>query len=180
MRRSTLFLALLFTCGCGAATGTGSASGSPPAPSPVAASPLALSCTASGTASPSWPGAQSAPSITSAVTSGDSLQLTFSAGTPQFQVVPQSSPNFAADPSGRPVALAGSAGVKIVLTGFQGGRSNYTGQASMTSSGPRLLQVGTIGDFEGTVGFGAGVSGPSCANVESGSSTLTFHFIPQP
>jgi len=180
MRRSTLFLALLFTCACGAATGTGSASGSPPASSPVASSPVALSCTAAGNASPTWPGAQSAPSITSAVATDDSLQLSFSAGTPQFQVVPQSSPNFAVDPSGRPVNLAGSSGVKIVLTGFQGGRSNYTGQSTMTSTGPRLLQVGSIGDFEGTVGFGAGVSGPSCANVESGASTLTFHFIPQP
>ena len=176
MRRSTLFLALLFTCGCGAATGTGTT----PSASAPAASPVALSCTASGTASPSWPGAQSAPSITSAVATGDSLQLTFSAGTPQFQVMPQSSPNFAVDPSGRPVNLAGSAGVKIVLTGFQGGRSNYAGQALMTSSGPRLLQVGAIGDFEGAVAFGAGVNGPSCANVEAGSSTLTFHFVSQP
>lgn len=178
MRRTNLSLVLLFVCACGVATGTGTTSASP-----ASTSPVALSCTASGSASPSWPSAQSVsgpPSIVSAVASGDLLQLTFGAGTPQFKVEPQTSPDFAIDPSGRPVNLAGSAGVKIVLLGFQGGRSNYSGQALMTSSGPILVQVGAIGDFEGTVTFGAGVSRPACANVTTASSTLTLHFIQQP
>jgi hypothetical protein len=178
MRRTTLAMALMFLCGCGAATGTGTG----PA-SPAAASPIALSCATSGSASPSWPSAQSAsapPHIVSAVASGDSLQLTFAAGTPQFRVEPQSNATFSVDPSGQRVTLAGSSGVKLVLLGFQGGMSNYSGQKLMTSSGPRLLQVGAIGDFEGTVSFGAGVSGPSCASVEAGASTLTFHFIQRP
>lgn len=178
MRRTNLSLALLFICACGAATGTGTT----PASS-AATSSVAFSCTASGSASPSWPSAQSVsnpPSVVSAVASDDSLQLTFGAGTPEFRVEPQNSPNFAVDPSGRPVNLTGSAGVKIVLLGFQGGRSNYTGQMLMASSGPILEQVGAIGDFEGTVTFGAGVSRPACANVTTGASTLTFHFIQQP
>jgi len=37
--------------------------------------------------------------------------------------------------------------------------------------------VGAIGDFEGVVSFGAGVSRPACANVTASSSTLTFRFI---
>ncbi len=179
MRRTTLTMALIFICGCGAATGTGTGTGTA---SPAAPSPVALSCTTSGSASPSWPSPQSAspPHIVSAIASGDSLQLTFAAGTPQFRVEPQSNATFSVDPSGQPVTLAGSSGVKLTLLGFQGGVSNYGGQKSMTSSGPRLLQVGAIGDFEGTVSFGAGVSAPSCANVEAGPSTLTFHFIQQP
>jgi hypothetical protein len=175
MHRTTPLLALLIVCGCGSAAGT---SGQPSAP---AASPVALSCTASGDASPSWPSPQAAsattPSIVSAVASGDALQLVFVAGTPQFSVEPQSSPNFTVDPSGRPIRLAGTVGVKIVLRGFRGDRSNYDGQASMTSSGPLLLQASKIGDFEGVVSFGAGVSAPACANVTAAGSTLTFHFI---
>src|SRR6266851_2074823 len=74
-------------------------------------------------------------------------------------------------------ALAGASGVKIVLRGFRGDVSNYTGPARLTSSGPILLEAAPIGDFEGVVGFGAGVSRPSCANVTASSSTLSFHFI---
>jgi hypothetical protein len=175
MRRTTVTLALMFICGCGSAAGTGAQ----PAPSP--ASPVALTCTSAGDASPLWPSPPSAsattPSIVSVVASGDALRLTFVAGTPQFQVQPQSTANFSMDPSGKPVALAGSAGVRIVLQGFRGDRSNYNGPVSTTSSGPILLQAYRIGDFEGMVTFGAGVNGPACANVEASGSTLTFHFI---
>jgi hypothetical protein len=177
MRRTTLTLALVFACACGAATG----SATPPAPT-TAASPVALACTASGDASATWPSpvTSTSPSIVSATVNGDSLRLTFASGTPQFRVQPQSSPAFAMDPSGRQVVLAGAAGVKIVLLGFRGDLANYTGLASMSSSGPMLLQADKIGDFEGVVSFGAGVKAPSCANVTAGPSTLTFHFIPQP
>ncbi len=87
------------------------------------------------------------------------------------------SAHFIVDPSGRPVDLAGASGVKIVLRGFRGDVSNYTGPARLTSSGPILLEAAPIGDFEGVVGFGAGVSRPACANVTASSSTLSFHFI---
>jgi hypothetical protein len=111
------------------------------------------------------------------VADGDTLKLTFVAGTPQFEVAPVNSAHFTVDPSGRPVDLAGASGVKIVLRGFRGDVSNYNGAARFTSSGPILLETGAIGDFEGVVSFGAGVSRPACANVTASSSMLTFHFI---
>jgi hypothetical protein len=183
MRRTTLTLALMLICACGAAN---SANGQPaPATaSPTAqaaASPDVLTCTASGAASALWPAALSAststPAIVSAVADGDTLKLTFVSGTPQFEVAPIASAHFTVDPSGRPVDLAGASGVRIVLRGFRGDMSNYNGAARFTSSGPILLEVGAVGDFEGVVGFGAGVSRPACANVTASSSTLTFHFI---
>ncbi len=183
MRRTTLTLALMLICACGAAN---SANGQPaPATASPAAqatsSPVALSCTASGAASALWPAAPSAsattPAIVSAIADGDTLKLTFVSGTPQFEVAPVDSAHFMVDPSGRPVDLAGASGVRIVLRGFRGDTSNYSGAARITSSGPILLETGAIGDFEGVVSFGAGVSRPACANVTASSAALTFHFI---
>lgn len=90
------------------------------------------------------------------------------------------SARFTKDPSGQPVTLSGTAGVLIVLRGFRGDVQNYTGAGSSTSAGPLLLQVYELGDFEGVVTWGAGVSAPACAAVSASGSTLTFHFIPQP
>jgi hypothetical protein len=78
------------------------------------------------------------------------------------------------------VDLAGTSGVKVVLTGFRGDVINYSGQTSITSSGPVLLQTSKLGDFEGVVTFGAGTSKPACANVTTSGSTLTFQFIQAP
>ena len=176
MRRTTLTIALVLVCACGAASGNGGSGVS------GTASPVALSCTPSGAASPSWSTTHldTAPAIVSAAASGDSLELEFVAGTPQFEVIPVASAQFAADPSGKPVSLAGSSGVKIVLRGFRGDVANYTGASRLPSRGPVLLETGAIGDFEGVVSFGAGVSTPACANVTTGASTLTFHFIAAP
>jgi hypothetical protein len=109
--------------------------------------------------------------------SGDTLQFTFTRGTPPFQVITQSGADFSEDPSGKPVTLAGTDGAQIVLTGFRGDQSNYKGEKKFKSSGPRLLEVVEIGDFEGNVTWGVGLSGPSCAIVTSSGSTLSFQFI---
>ena len=66
------------------------------------------------------------------------------------------------------------------MTGFRGDVSNYTGPKTLDSAGPILLQAASIGDFEGYVSWGAGLSKPGCANVTAGGSTLTFHFVPVP
>ena len=134
-----------------------------------------------GVASQSWPLPQPAPSspppIVSAAVAGDTLKLTFVGGTPQFQVVTQSTAHFIQDPSGTPVSLGGTSGARILLTGFRGDQPNYSGPKAFTSSGPRLLQVAELGDFEGHVIWGVGLSEPACATVSSTTSTLTFHFI---
>jgi hypothetical protein len=116
----------------------------------------------------------------SAVAAGDTLTLTFDQGTPAFEIKTQASTHFLQDPSGKPVDLAGSAGATILLRGFRGDMRNYTGPISIISSGPRLLQVYEIGDFEGVVTWAVGLSGAGCANVTAAGSNLTFHFIAPP
>lgn len=152
-----------------------------PTPTP---SPSPLACVATGPASASWPGPVSspnaAPPIVSVVAAGDVLTLTFVQGTPSFEVKQQAGSQFSQDPSGKPVTLAGSAGAMIVLRGFRGDMRNYTGPASVISSGPLLLQAYALGDFEGVVTWAVGLSGPGCANVTAAGSNLTFHFIPPP
>ncbi len=102
-------------------------------------------------------------------------------GTPEFVVTPQTSAHFYADSGlGQPIDLAGAAGVRIVLRGFRGDTDNYAGPASFTSQGPLLVQVGSLGGYEGQVSWGAGLSRPGCASVTTAGSTLTFHFIPLP
>jgi hypothetical protein len=176
MQRVLPVLALALLCACGATT--------PPTPAAQASpSPVALSCTPSGSASPSWPApasASSSPAILSATVSGDTLKLTFAAGTPQFQVQPASSAHFTIDPSGQAVDLAGTTGVRIAMQGFRGDVVNYAGPKTITSTGPLLMQVASIGDFEGYVSWGVGLGGPGCANVTASGSTLTFTFIPAP
>jgi hypothetical protein len=109
--------------------------------------------------------------------SGDTLEFTFVAGTPPFQVITQSGTQFAQDPSGNLISLAGTDGVRILMTGFRGDQPNYKGTKKLTSTGPRLLEIVELGDFEGSLNWGVGLNGQSCANVTSSGSTLTFHFI---
>jgi hypothetical protein len=110
--------------------------------------------------------------------SGDALNFTFTKGTPPLQVITQSGTDFSEDPSGKPVKLAGTDGASIVLTGFRGDRSNYKGEKKLKSLGPRLLEVVELGDSEGNVSWGVGLSGPSCTIVTSSGSTLSFLFVP--
>ena len=121
------------------------------------------------------------PPIVSASVSGDTLTLTFDQGTPAFAVTPQSTAHFTeTNGRGGPVDLAGSAGVLIVLSGFRGDMQNYTGTMDFKPAGPMLAEVREIGDYEGVIGWAAGLNAPGCANVTGGSSTLTFRFIPGP
>jgi hypothetical protein len=175
MHRLTLILAVALLCACG-----GTISTSPPR-SP---SPPSSSCTSSGSYSPTWalpqPASNPIATIQSATVSGDTLKMTFVSGTPMFQVTLQSNAHFSQDPSGKPVNLAGTAGAAILLTGFRGFRPSYSGPTTLTSKGPLLLQVAELGDFEGYVNWGVGLSAPACANVTTSASTLTFHFIKAP
>jgi hypothetical protein len=169
LRRFVSVLALLFLSACGGAGSTANQ------PSPGA-------CTDTGTASESWllpePAKSDQPPIVSAIAAGDTLTLTFTSGTPPFQVIAQpGSTKFAEDPSGKEVDLAGTDGASIVLSGFRGDQKNYTGEKKLTSSGPRLLEVSELGDSEGNVSWAVGLSGPSCAVVTSSGSTLSFQFI---
>jgi len=118
------------------------------------------------------------PPIVSAAVSGDTLTLTFDQGTPAFVVTPQATAHFT-ETGGRggPVDLAGSAGVLIVLSGFRGDMQNYTGAMDFKPASSMLAEVREIGDFEGVIGWAAGLNAPGCANVIAVSSTLRFQLI---
>lgn len=161
------------------ACGTSSPSGQ--ASPTQSASPLA--CSTGGPASASWiPPDQvtgSTPPIASAVVSGDTFVLTFVQGTPAFEVTPQSTAQFTAvSGRGGTVILSGTSGVRIVLRGFRGDMHNYSGTQDFTANGKTLVEVRQLGDYEGVVGWGAGLNKPGCASVAVGQSTLTFTFIP--
>ena len=161
---------------CGSSSSSVAQTTPTPQPSP---SPSPLTCTSSGTASSSWtvPTA-STPSILSATASGDVLTLTFAQGTPAFQVTPESSQTFyVGDGKGETVTMAGSAGAIIVLQGFRGDILNYGGPNDITSTGPMLLEVRHVNEFEGVVHWAVGLNKAGCANVTSGATSLTFRFI---
>jgi hypothetical protein len=165
-------LGFLLMTACGASTPTAAR------PSPSAAN---LTCTSSGQASPSWAASEPpAIPIVSAVVSNDDFILTFRSGTPAFTVQQLTTAHFSQDASGRPVNLSGAAGVRIAMTGFRGDVVNYKGPTTLNSAGPILLQVAPIGDFEGHVSWGAGLSQRGCVNATATGSVLTFHFIPAP
>ena len=104
--------------------------------------------------------------------------LTFDKGTPAFEATPQATAHFTeTNGRGGPVDLAGTAGVLIKLSGFRGDMQNYAGPSDLTASGTRLVEVRMIGDYEGIIGWAAGVKGATCANVAASGSTLTFRFI---
>jgi hypothetical protein len=161
-----------------------SASTSVPSQDVAAAPPSAPQCTASGDASPSWPPADRLPggtlAILSASVDGGTFTLRFAHGTPAFRVQPQPSAHFSGAASGAPIILAGTAGVAIQLTGFRGDTANNAGPLDLIASGALLREVRQIGDFEGTVSWGAGLATPGCASVERTESTLTFRFVPLP
>jgi hypothetical protein len=57
---------------------------------------------------------------------------------------------------------------------------NYTGTTDFKPASSMLTEVREIGDYEGSIGWAAGLSAPGCANVTAGSSTLSVRFIPGP
>lgn len=160
----------------------GTASGGSPSPS-ASTSPSTLACTSSGSASATWPPADKAaatPAITAVDVNGNVVTFTFAQGTPAFELTTQRNTQFALDPSGQPVTLKGAQGVRIVMRGFRGDIQNYTGSKSTMSSGPVLRELYELGDSEGVVTWGAGVSAAACAAVTVSGSTLTVEFIYQP
>ncbi len=81
---------------------------------------------------------------------------------------------------GDTVDLSGSAGALVILRGFRGDVRNYAGPLDLTPGGTLLLEVREIGDYEGVIGWAAGLSKAGCASVTTGTSTLTFRFIASP
>ncbi len=83
---------------------------------------------------------------------------------PRFDVLPQPSPRFTLDPSGQAVALRGRAGVLVVVRDASQ-HDGFRGPTDLRPHLPILREARAIGDFEGVVSWGLGVSAPACARV---------------
>jgi len=142
-----------------------------PVPSPTGGAVLpGFSCAAqSGGAG----GGATQPGVT-AVRAGpqsgyDRFVLQFDGPVPKYEVRPQAGATFVQDASGIPVTVAGSAGLLVTIDGATGYRPS-TGLADVRAGGTAVLrEARQVGDFEGVVRWGLGLSRASCFRV----STLT-------
>jgi hypothetical protein len=86
---------------------------------------------------------------------------------PMYSIWRQASARFVKDPSGQNVTLRGSAGLRISFNGATGinsytGAEIYTGPRDITPGLPVVQEVEQLGDFEGGMTWGAGLSRSSC------------------
>lgn len=167
------FVSVLALAACGSSTTVAENSPSP-SPSPP---PTQVVCSTSGPASPDWPGANEPGQIVSAAAAGNTLKITFAKGTPSWDVTPVATAQFTTDPKGETVTLQGSVGVLIHLRGFQTVAQGNLNTISSSGPGSELLEVRKLGDFEGVVTIGAGLSLAGCAVVTSTATSLTFTFV---
>jgi hypothetical protein len=136
-----------------------------PAPGVSASIPVAgppFSCAAE-----SGGGTGGTPAGVTAVRAGpqagyDRFVIELNGPVQQYQVAPQFNATFTRDASGAPVTLAGSAGLRVTLHGAQAA-GTYTGPTDLEPAGTGVLQEARqVGDFEGVVTWGLGLSRASC------------------
>jgi hypothetical protein len=88
--------------------------------------------------------------------------IQFSGPVPPYDVQPQGSGAFVQDPSGQRVTLAGSAGLLVTVRGARSAGS-YTGSIDQKPAGTAVLkEARQVGDFEGVVRWGLGLSHGAC------------------
>lgn len=94
----------------------------------------------------------------------DRFVVEFTNGEPaSVQVTAQGSANFTKDPSGQRVHLLGSRGLFVVIKGADA-HTSYVGPTDLRI-GSGIIEAQQMGDFEGTVQWGLGLSGPACYRV---------------
>lgn len=146
---------------------TASPSSAPtPAPSPspsAAASALGgFSCTDRSGGTPTSPPAQLSRVSAANHPGYDRVVFEFAGGTlPSYTLTRQASTNFVKDASGQPVTLQGSAGLKLVFHGAAG-YPTYSGSTDLKPDLPVVKEVEQLGDFEGVLSWGIGLSQQSC------------------
>jgi hypothetical protein len=92
----------------------------------------------------------------------DRVTIEFKNGTTgTIKVIPQANPNFIRDPKGDTVTLLGSLGLLVVITGADN-HTTFSGSTDIKTSYPGILEVRELGDFEGKVQWGLGLSSSSC------------------
>ncbi|MDQ6692553.1 MAG: hypothetical protein M3Z13_07280, partial [Candidatus Dormibacteraeota bacterium] len=83
---------------------------------------------------------------------------------PQYEVIRQSSARFVKDPSGQPISLTGSGGLRVVLRNSSA-HGSYVGKTDLKTGLAVIAQASLLGDFEGVLSWGVGLSGAPCTRV---------------
>jgi len=97
-----------------------------------------------------------------AQTGYDRIVFQFAGGpVPAYTLTRQASTHFVKDASGQPVTLQGSAGLKLVFHGAAA-YPTYTKSTDIKPGLAAVQEVEQIGDFEGVLSWGIGLSKPSC------------------
>lgn len=92
----------------------------------------------------------------------DRLTIEFKNGQPAtIDVTPQTDTKFMTDPQGANVTLLGKVGLKVRIH-ISDAHTSYTGSRDIKTGYSALREVRVIGDFEGYVTFGLGLSSPGC------------------
>jgi hypothetical protein len=82
----------------------------------------------------------------------------------QYEVRTQATSKFTLDPRGEVVTLNGARGVLIVLYNATN-HGSFTGTTDIRPGLPAIREARMVGDFEGMVSWGVGVSGPGFVRV---------------
>jgi hypothetical protein len=92
----------------------------------------------------------------------DRLVLQFDSKVPSYTVKRQAKPVFKSGSSGQSIALAGAAGVLVQIHSATASGS-YSGPTDMAHSDyPVLIEARLVGDFEGSLSWGLGLTRPAC------------------
>jgi hypothetical protein len=109
------------------------------------------------------PGGQYIDAVrTGSHTGYDRLTIEFQNGQPQsIQLQPQTNTTFTRDGIGDTVNLAGTAGLLVSIFSADA-HTAYSGPSDIMTGYTGLLEVRLVGDYEGYVHFGLGLSKPAC------------------
>jgi len=92
----------------------------------------------------------------------DRFVLEFAGPLPQYEVRAQDNAQFVQDPRGTTVTLAGSAGLLVTVHGARAA-GTFTGATDLRPDGTAVLrEASQLGDFEGVVTWGLGLSRATC------------------
>jgi hypothetical protein len=145
-----------------------------PAPSPTAspsASPVSspvdsgppFVCTSTSIAGQGAPPSAYIDAIRTGTHAGyDRLTIEFQNGQPAtIDVTPQSGTTFTHDASGQQVTLAGKAGILVAIN-VADAHTAYSGPTDFKTGYSAMVEVSQVGDYEGYVHYGIGLSHPAC------------------
>ena len=93
----------------------------------------------------------------------DRVTIEFQNGrTGTIELIPQTNTRFITDPKGATVTLAGKAGFLVRITGADNHTAFSGSKDIKTPTYPGILEVRELGDFEGKVQWGLGLSSTRC------------------